>query len=155
MELNPWYVSGFVDGEGSFLISFSIRKKFLLGVETRPSFTISQHQRSKEVLEELQRFFGCGTIRFNISDGTYKYEVRSVLDLYTKIMPHFERYPLRSSKRYDFERWQKICGDVLQQQHRLRGGLKKIITQAYQMNGLGARKYAMDDLLRVIKKMKV
>lgn len=149
MELNPWYVSGFVDGEGSFLVSFSIRKKFLLGVETRPSFTISQHQRSKRVLDELKDFFECGTIRFNTHDGTYKYEVRSICDLCKKIIPHFEQYPLRSSKHHDFETWRSICADVLKQQHRTCDGLKSIITLAYQMNGLGARRYTMDDLLQM------
>ncbi|MBI4253050.1 LAGLIDADG family homing endonuclease [Candidatus Uhrbacteria bacterium] len=149
MELNPWYVSGFVDGEGSFLVSFSIRKKFLLGVETRPSFTISQHQRSKVVLDDLKDFFGCGTIRFNIHDGTYKYEVRNINDLCEKIIPHFEQYPLRSSKYHDFETWRSICANVLKRQHRTSDGLKIIITRAYQMNGLGARRYTMESLLRM------
>jgi hypothetical protein len=47
------YVTGFVDGEGSFLVSFSKRAKMLTGIEVRPSFTVSQHERSRNVLELL------------------------------------------------------------------------------------------------------
>ena len=149
MEFNPWYVSGFVDGEGSFFVSFSIRSKFLLGVETRPSFTVSQHRRSKKVLDRLQSFFGCGSIRFNTSDDTYKYEVRSLKDLCEKIIPHFEQYPLASSKLTDFEKWRIVCVRMQSEEHRTLVGLRDIIALAYQMNGFGARRYTADDLLRM------
>jgi len=155
MEIDAWYVSGFVDGEGSFLVSFSPRERIAIGIETRPSFTISQHQRSAKVLSEIQRFFQCGTIRFNKSDETYKYEVRSLEDIVKYIIPHFERYPLHTSKQFDFIIWKDIVSRMMEKGHLNPAGLRKIIQAAYRMNNAGARRYAMNDLLRMYGKIKV
>jgi hypothetical protein len=38
--LQPWYVTGLVDGEGCFSVSFTLRKRLKIGIETRPSFSI-------------------------------------------------------------------------------------------------------------------
>ena len=149
------YITGFIDGEGSFLVSFSVRPKLKIGIEARPSFTVSQHGRSKAILEELQRFFVCGSIRFDAHDQTYKYEVRSLTDLTSKIIPHFNQYILQTSKRVDFELFSKICELMTTNEHRPDQGIRKIIDLAYQMNNLGARRYTKDDLLRIVSKMKV
>jgi len=155
MEIDAWYVSGFVDGEGSFLVSFSPRERIAIRVETRPSFTISQHQRSAKILSDIQRFFGCGTIRFNKSDETYKYEVRSLEDIAKHIIPHFERYPLHTSKQSDFIIWKDIVFRMMEKKHLAPAGLRNIIQAAYRMNNAGARRYAMNDLLRMYGKKKV
>lgn len=150
MEINPWYITGLVDGEGSFLVSFSIRKKLTVGIETRPSFTISQHRRNRLILEEVQRFFHCGGIRYNKSDQTYKYEVRSMDDLARIIIPHFARYPLRTTKRGDFRIFRDICRSMRSNLHLSMNGIKTIIEQAYTMNNLGARRYEKENLLTVV-----
>jgi hypothetical protein len=42
------YISGYVDGEGCFSVSFTKRTKFLVGWETKPSFSISQNHYVEE-----------------------------------------------------------------------------------------------------------
>ena len=150
MEVSSWYISGFVDGEGSFFVSFSLREKLKIGVEVRPSFAVAQHKRSKEVLKRLQNYFGCGAIRFNKRDQTYKYEVRSLDDLIKKIIPHFEQYPLVTSKNNDFETLRDICHRMKDNQHKTVKGIKQIIHKAYMMNNIGARRYTKDQLLKVV-----
>ena len=49
MEIGS-YITGFVDGEGSFLVSFSKRDRMASGIEVRPAFTVSQHKRNKNIL---------------------------------------------------------------------------------------------------------
>ena len=144
------YVTGLVDGEGSFLISFQQRPKMRTGIEVRPSFTLSQHQRNIEALEFLQNFFDCGSIRFNRSDETYKYEVRSIDDLARVIIPHFEEYPLRTSKRNDFLVFKNICAVIQQGNHLFQSGLMNIVHQAYEMNNFGARRYDKQHLLKIL-----
>lgn len=42
------YISGFVDGEGCFSVSFSKRQRFNTGWEIKPSFSVSQnHDRAR------------------------------------------------------------------------------------------------------------
>src|SRR3989338_9140064 len=103
MSLDSNYISGFVDGEGSFLVSFSPRPKLKTGIEVRPSFSVSQRADRSEVLWLMKDLFSCGHIRYSRKDNTYKYEVRSLEDLIKKIIPHFNNFPLLSSKQREFE----------------------------------------------------
>lgn len=144
------YITGFVDGEGSFLVSFSARDKLSSGVEVRPAFTVSQHKRNYDILVTILKFFECGSIRFNKRDQTYKYEVRNLNDLIVKIIPHFKKYQLQTSKRADFERFLKICLMMRQKSHLHHQEVAKIISLAYQMNNFGARRYKKTDLLKII-----
>jgi intein-encoded DNA endonuclease-like protein len=154
MEMNS-YITGFVDGEGSFLVSFSKRSKMNTGIEVRPAFTVSQHKRNKDILFSIQKHFGCGTVRFNTRDETWKYEVRSLSDLTEKIIPHFNQFPLQTSKRLDFERFKEICQLMIGKRHRTLDGLQSIIATAYQMNNFGARRQEKYSLLTIVSKMKV
>ncbi len=149
------YVTGFVDGEGSFLVSFNRNGKFVTGIEVRPSFTVSQHRRNLAILKRIHEYFGCGSIRFDRHDQTYKYEVRSLDDLKKKIIPHFEKYPLQTSKVNDFKQFSAICKTMKENKHRSHAGILEIIEQAYTMNNHGARRYAKEDLLQMVRKMKV
>lgn len=147
MEI-AWYITGFIDGEGCFSVSFNLRRKLSVGIEVRPSFSVSQNKRNLEVLKLVRQYFGCGGIRFDRHDQTYKYEVRSVKDLVTKIIPHFERYPLKTSKTDDFLYFKEICNLVYQNRHLSPKYLPEIIEKAYKMNESGKRRYTKDFLLK-------
>src|SRR3989338_3775146 len=49
------YISGYVDGEGSFCVSFSKRKKLLVGWETKPSLSVGQKEERANVLGLMQK----------------------------------------------------------------------------------------------------
>ena len=146
-----WYITGFVDGEGCFSISFNKREKMKSGIEIRPSFSISQNKRSLDVLKQIQHYFGCGAIRFSRHDQTYKYEVRSIGDIRKRIIPHFQKYPLKTSKQNDFLTFLFICDQISSSKHFNKDCLEEIIEKAYTMNGSGKRKYTKEELLRVVR----
>lgn len=154
MEIHS-YITGFVDGEGCFSVSFSKRSKLNTGIEVRPSFSVSQHRRNKKIVLYLHSFFKCGGVRYSASDQNYKFEVRSLDDLVKIIIPHFEKYPLKTSKRTDFEAFREICLLMKRNQHRNLTGLKKIIQLSSKMNEAGKRNYSPQYLLSIIDKMKV
>lgn len=137
------------------MVSFNKRKKLKVGIETRPSFSLSQHKRNKEIVLYLQKFFGCGRVRFSKRDQNYKFEVRGINDLTYKIIPHFTKYPLQTSKRKDFDLFKQVCLLVKQNKYLSYKGLKQIVSLAYQMNNGRAGRYSKSDLLRIISKMKV
>lgn len=101
---NALYIVGFVDGEGSFNISFKIRTDYANRIQVYPSFNISQ--KEKGILVWIQNQFGCGTIR-NRGDGVYYYEVHNLRELKEKIIPFFDRYKLRTKKKIAFEVFSK------------------------------------------------
>lgn len=154
MELAS-YMTGFVDGEGCFSISFNFRKRLRTNIEVRPSFSVSQHRRNLGVIKFLYKYFQCGGIRFSRRDSNYKYEVRNISDLVEIIIPHFEKYPLRTSKTEDFAKFAKICRMMKRNLHLNIKKLGEIIELAYQMNSSGKRRYKKEELLRVLDKMKI
>ena len=78
---NASYIVGFVDGEGSFNISFKVRTDYVYGIQVYPSFNISQ--KEKDILVWIRNQFDCGTIR-NRNDGVYYYEVHNLKELREK-----------------------------------------------------------------------
>ncbi len=150
------YISGFVDGEGCFSVSFSKRPKFLVGFETKPSFSISQNHDRAEILHLMQEYFGCGFMRSGITDRTIKYEVRRLDDLMEKVIPHFEAHPLLSAKQKDFLLFKKVCLMMKEGVHKTPEGLQKIIPVAFNMNSTGKRRYSERDILAIsIAQMKI
>ena len=96
MDIRP-YISGYVDGEGCFTVSFSPRSKLRVGWEVRPSFSVSQNHERAQVLELFRKTLGCGTLRPDRSDRTLKFEVRSVPELVAKVIPHFQTKTARAA----------------------------------------------------------
>lgn len=149
------YVTGFIDGEGCFSVSFNLREKLKTKIEVRPSFAIGQNKRSLEILKKIRQFFNCGNIRFSKSDQCFKYEVRNIDELRKLIIPHFRKFPLMTVKKADFEIFSKICDRVAQTKHRNPEHLKEIIQMAFKMNCSGKRKYKEAELLSVLDKLKI
>jgi hypothetical protein len=142
------YISGFVDGEGCFCVSFHPSRRHRFGWEVRPSFSVSQNADRAELLYILQQRWRCGFIRPDRSDKTIKFEVRNVRALVEKVLPHFEAYPLASSKQDDVLRFAKICKLVHEGRHLDREGLAEIVRIAMEMNPSGKRKYVGSDILK-------
>lgn len=145
------WITGFTDGEGCFSVSFSKREKFALGIETRPSFSISQKGPvGKESVEILESFFGCGAIRYSRNDDTWKYETRNLNELLTKVIPFFQKNLLKTNKKNDFVLFCDCCFLMKNNQHLNKKGLRAILQKAYQMNSAGTRKYTLEELLKIL-----
>ena len=135
------YLSGYADGEGCFCVTFNRSKRHALGWDIRPSFSVSQNRERAQILELFQRTFGCGAIRPDRSDRTLKYEVRSVSDLVTNVIPHFRSYPLLSAKREDFEVFAEVCERMNRGEHLTIDGFALIAEIASGINRTGKKKY--------------
>ena len=150
-KIHPWYISGFVDGEGTFHVSFAKRTDLPKKWAIIPEFHVSQHQDRASVLDEIQKYFGCGIIRDNhrgrANDVTKVLVVRNLRDLLDKIVPFFQCYPLRSQKRNDFQTFAEIVSAMEQGSHHSSEGFRAIATKAFQMNGGGRyRKRKIEEL---------
>ena len=149
------YISGYCDGEGCFCVSFSPSKRHRFGWEIRPSFSVSQNADRSELLFEIQRLWDCGSIRPDRSDHTLKFEVRRIDDLMQAVIPHFEAFPLRSSKQNDFEKFGQICRIVLAKGHLTIVGFHQVVDLAFLMNVSGKRKFSRDEVLTRCEKVNV
>ena len=143
-----FYVSGFVDGEGCFSISFRALKKIVVGFETKASFSIGQKQTKQnyKLLERMMVLFKGGAICNSAGDNCYKYETRSLLHIRTEIIPFFKKYPLYTSKSLDFEIFSKICSLLAAKQHLNKAGLLKIVDLSEGMNPSGKRRTQLSNI---------
>lgn len=146
-----WYLSGYADGEGCFCVSFSPRAKLRTRLEVRSSFSVGQNKDRSEVLFLYKKVLSCGTIRPNRRDKTIKFEVRNLNDLIFKVIPFFEKYPLKSSKQNEFLKFRKICQLIYLKNNRYESGLKEIVKLAIQMNPGSKRKYNTQQLQSILQ----
>jgi len=150
MDLDS-YISGFVDGEGCFCVSFQPGERRRFGWEVRPSFSVSQNAERAELLYVIQKKWGCGFIRPDRSDKTLKFEVRNLGSLVAQVLPHFRKFPLMSSKQADFEGFARICEMVSVGAHLERRGFAQIVRFAMEMNPSGKRKYFGSEILNSLR----
>ena len=146
MDFNS-YISGYVDGEGCFCVSFQPSRRHRFGWEVRPSFSVSQNAERSELLHELKTAWRCGSIRPDRSDKTLKFEIRNLDDLVERVVPHFRSFPLFSSKQSDFERFARVCEMLREKRHLDPQGFKQIVEIAMGMNPSGKRKYLESEIL--------
>lgn len=135
MEMNPNYVVGLVDGEGSFTVYVKdpdSKNKVKRRTKVEPKFFLKLIEKDKKILYELEKFFGCGAIYFQKDkrknhQDCYRYEVSNRCDLGKIIIPFFKNNPLNlHSKRCDFEIFCKILKMVQKKKHLEESGLRKI-----------------------------
>jgi hypothetical protein len=133
-----WLV-GFVDGEGCFSRPVLRNSSMRLGWQVQPSFAVVQGESSREVLEEMVSFFGCGRVyrnrrRDNHRDDLLRYCVGRFEHLRDVIVPFFSTNPLRTSKRGNFERFAQVIDLMALRRHLTVRGLIEIAEIAQTMN---------------------
>jgi len=55
LTLNPYYLAGFIDGEGCFSITINNRKKPRKGNYVRLLFEVELREDDKKILDKIQR----------------------------------------------------------------------------------------------------
>jgi LAGLIDADG endonuclease len=132
-KLEAQWVVGFVDGEGCFYVGINPHSEMSCQFQVLPEFTVVQHRRDVQLLHALKKFFGCGVVRQNHGDRM-AYRVRGLNHLTERIVPFFEKHPLKSKKRVDFARFRKILHLINQGKHLNRQGVEEIRAIASAMN---------------------
>jgi len=134
-KLNPSYVSGFVDGEGSFMLTIIKDNKYKLGWRVVCRFIISLHKKDLSLLNNIKEFFGVGNV-FLMAKDSAQYRVESLkgLDL---IINHFDKYPLITKKQADYELFKLAHNLIKNKSHLTKEGLLELVAiKAVINNGL-------------------
>jgi hypothetical protein len=133
MQINPSWISGFTDGEGTFYVGINKNSTMTVGYQVLPEFRIVQHKKDIKLLYALKKYFGCGVVRIN-HDDRYELRVRSIEHIKNIIIPHFDRYPLITQKKFDYIKFKKIINLINQNKHLNIKGLIQVIDISSQMN---------------------
>ena len=85
-------------------------------------------------MEEIQLFFkGVGKINKS-SEDTLSLDIRSIQELYSVILPHFDKYPLISQKKSDFELFKRVINIIHCKEHLTSKGIQEIVSVKASMN---------------------
>ena len=123
-NLNPHWVTGFVDAEGCFMIT--IRKQLgSRGWGVTAAFSLNLHAKDSPLLKKIQSFFRVGKI--HIGKKAASFTVRRIDDITNVIIPHFKQYPLQSAKSIDFQLWSQCVEMIANKEHLSLSGLNKIV----------------------------
>ena len=117
--LDPYWISGFVEGDGSFFIFFNENKKYV-------NFRLSIHLHNKEefLLKKIQHYFGgLGTIY--IKKNSVEWKVLKISELQL-IVSNFDNYSFKGLKGYNYNLWKEIFYLKQAKAHLTIDGLKKI-----------------------------
>ena len=133
MSINPYWVSGFVDGEGTFYVGINKNTTMTMGYQVLPEFRIVQHKKDMKLLHELKKYFNCGVVRIN-HDDRFELRIRSIEHINDNVIPHFDKYQLITQKKFDFIKFKKIINLINQNKHITKNGLIQIIDISSRMN---------------------
>lgn len=145
LRIESW-ITGFTDGEGCFSVSFIKNKTAKSGWQIFPEFVITQGAKSLPALNICKNYFQCGKIyankRYdNHNEYLYRYCVRSISELQTKIIPFFQKHKLRTHKHRDFVLFVRIIRLMTQKKHLTQNGAKQIARIVEGMNRRKASRF--------------
>lgn len=132
-KLNPWFVTGFTDAEGSFMASFSKSSESRFAFRVRAIFQIELHEKDLEILKSIQTFFGGIGYITTATKNCVAFRARSIEDLKI-IIAHFEKFPLKTKKQADFELFSRVVNILSLKEHLKLQGFKEIVSIRASMN---------------------
>lgn len=88
LPMDPYYITGFSDGEACFRVSIYRRNDCKTGWWVIPTFTIELHKKDASILSQIKSYFGVGSLHIRKSNGQIIYTVGGVKDLMEVIIPH-------------------------------------------------------------------
>jgi len=135
IQLNePWFISGFTDAEGCFLIIVRKSPTRKLGWNLEANFIINLHKKDVKLLKLIQSYFG-GVGRIGKErNGCCDFTVGSLDQILTKIIPHFDVYSLKTKKHADYLLFREVVMMMKGGEHLTVEGLQKIINIRATLN---------------------
>lgn len=100
IQLNPFWVTGFIAGEGSFYITTDKKTN-----KMRPVFSIGLNERDKYLLLKINTFFKhIGSVYMSPSNSSAEIKIYKMSNI-SILINHFIDYPLQGFKHDNFIIW--------------------------------------------------
>lgn len=132
-SIDPWFLTGFTDAEGCFMVNVIKGSKLRAGWRVQPVFQIGLHSRDEELLNNIQNYF-CGYgFMTKLTKSSIIFRIFSLEQL-DKVLEHFEQYPLQSKKHADFCLFKEVIIKMKAGEHLTAKGLLDIIELKASLN---------------------
>lgn len=91
---------------GVFFVHVVKSKTTKLGETVKLNFNISQHPRDELLMKSLVEYFGCG--KAYVYPDKVSFNISSLSELNSKLVPFFAKYPIRGIKLLDYMDFVKV-----------------------------------------------
>ena len=126
--LNPSFITGFSDAEGSFVVTILKNPRYKIGWNVQARFQIKLNEKDRALLLLIQNYFDNIGYISKINDrSTVEFRVSDITSLNNIIIPHFEKYQLITNKYGDLVIFKQIVSLMLENKHTTLEGLKEIL----------------------------
>lgn len=140
-----YYFAGFVDGEGSFHLTFRRRSDYQ--VPWKVSLCLNISQKDEVILSLIKKVLRCGSIRFK-GEGVWMYEVNNLTSINENVIPFFKHFSfLSAKKKRDFAIFCQMAERFNASAHLTRDGIADLLSLRRSMNDGGKRKYTEAEIL--------
>lgn len=139
-KLNPFFITGFTDGEGCFEISI-YKSTTSIGWSVGLIFMLVAKNNSANLamFEEIKNFFGVGNVKVEKNGSIIRYWVTGLYNCLI-IRNHFIAYPLMTYKLVHFLLWSFIIDIIITKAHlNLKGFLQIVALKAHFPKGLSQK----------------
>lgn len=123
---DPAWLAGFTCAEGSFICVLSNSKTNAYRTYVQLRFTLTQHDRDLNLMNSLIKFLDCGNILKPQNLNYVQYNVTNFADIFEKIIPFFDKYPLQGTKGLDYNDFCIIANLIKDKSHLTTSGLELI-----------------------------
>lgn len=130
-KIDPYWISGFTAGDGSFSIR-TVKSTTTYHAGLR--FRITQHIRDAHLLGLIAEYLGCGKVYTRANKLACDLEVFTFNDNFQKIIPFFKKFPIRTVKEKDFKDFCTIADMLKNKEHSTPQGLALIKDIKSKMN---------------------
>ena len=128
-KLNPWYITGYSDGDSSFWFSIIPNKKLKVKYEVIIGFSIvaAINPANYKLMQLIDEFFeGIGIIVVDNKAKMYEYKVQGFKNC-LKVKNHFLTYPLMTYRLVNFTMWCTVLDLIEQKLHLTIAGLNQLV----------------------------
>lgn len=143
-KLNPHYIAGFIDGEGSFSVGIARHKTLRSGIEARIQFSIELRADDREILDRIRATIGCGKV-YDCNYERYgwyphaKYKIGSVKEMKEYLLPFLDRYPLQAKKAKVYALFREVVEIAYRKEHLTPSGFARIRALRSRMRVYGKK----------------
>jgi hypothetical protein len=131
LTINPWFLTGFSDGEACFMINIYKSHKHEAGWGARATFQIGLHKKDLPILNNIKDYLGVGNITIKANGCVFYVQAIKDLDV---ILNHFDKYPLITKKHADYLLFKMAINLIKEKAHLNSEGLRKLVALRASLN---------------------
>jgi len=132
---HPYWVVGYVEGEGMFFVNIYKRTDTVLGEGIKLVFKITQDRKNIALLENFTNIFTVGKVyKQSPTVKVVDFMITGLADITKYVIPFFQAHPLEGAKKKDFEDFIRVAELMKIKSHLNKNGLEQIRSIKSGMN---------------------